>query len=82
MAMTASTGQGSHTPPSLPSPPAPAPIGGFSPAAASSAAFAFSIFLALTSLLVLGASRAGRRMRLVSKPWRPAPFLLMPERPG
>jgi hypothetical protein len=80
-ATMAIAGRGSQSPPA-PSPPAPVPVGGFSPEAGSSSGFAFSVFLTLAGLLVLGAPWARRRMRLASEPWPTAPFVLMPERPG
>jgi hypothetical protein len=42
----------------------------------------FSIFLMLAGLLRLAAPRTKRRLRLASEPWRQAPFVLIPERPG
>jgi hypothetical protein len=49
---------------------------------ASSFGIAFSIFFTLASLLLLGGLPAMRRLRLASEPWRAAPFVLIPERPG
>jgi hypothetical protein len=43
---------------------------------------AFSIFLTLAGLLLIGGPAAMRRLRLASQPWRSAPFVLIPERPG
>jgi hypothetical protein len=59
--------------------PSPAP-GGVAPGATASG-FGLSIFV-LAGLLVLGAPPARRRLRLSSEPWRVAPFVLLPERPG
>jgi hypothetical protein len=63
---------------------APSPLpGGSSGAMASSATGVGSlIFLTLVGLLLMGGLAAMRLLRLASKPWRPAPFVLIPERPG
>jgi hypothetical protein len=81
---TPNTRRGSLSPPSIPTSPAPAPapVGGSTPAGGGASGFGFSVLLTLAGLLVLGAPWAGRRMRLASESWSPAPFLLMPERPG
>jgi hypothetical protein len=41
-----------------------------------------STFLTLAGLLLLGAPRAMRRLRLSCEPWLTACFVLIPERPG
>jgi hypothetical protein len=67
----------------VPSTPVPSPPpAGSSGAMASSFGIAFSIFFTLASLLLLGGLPAMRRLRLASEPWRAAPFVLIPERPG
>jgi hypothetical protein len=67
----------------LPSAPAPSPLpGGFAGAMASAAGSAFPIFLTLVALLLVGSLAAMRLLRLASEPWRVAPFVLIPERPG
>jgi hypothetical protein len=60
---------------------APSP-GGASPATAAGTGFGLSISLILAGLLILAAPWAKRRLGLASEPWRPAPFVLIPERPG
>jgi hypothetical protein len=79
-------GDGGHggaavgSPPVSPGP-GPAPSG----AAGSSAGatgLALSGFLTLAGLLLLGAPRAMRRLRLSCQPWLTACFVLIPERPG
>jgi hypothetical protein len=63
--------------------PGPAPVQGFAfPASAGNAGFGFSIFLMLAGLLLLGALLVSGRLRLSSEPWRPAPFVLILDRPG
>lgn len=64
-----------------PGPTSPLP-GGSSGAMASAAGVAFSIFLTLAGLLLMGGLAAKRLLRLASEPWRAAPFVLIPERPG
>jgi hypothetical protein len=67
----------------LPAPsPTPAPTGGFSTATSASSGFGSIFFLTLATLLACGAPQALRRLRLASEPWRPAPFVLIPDRPG
>jgi hypothetical protein len=61
-------------------PPA-APASGFSSAAGSPSGF-FSLFLLLAGLLALGAPWARRLLRPSGRSRRPAPFVLIPERPG
>jgi hypothetical protein len=82
---TGSDGRRAGAPPSanvLPTP-APSPLpGGSSGAMASTAGAAFAIFLTLAGLLLMGGLAAMRLLRLASEPWRRAPFVLIPERPG
>jgi hypothetical protein len=60
----------------------PAP-GSVTPATGTGSGFGgLSIFLILAGLLMVAAPRTKRRLRLASEPWRPAPFVLIPERPG
>jgi hypothetical protein len=61
--------------------PGPAP-GGASGSAAGASGLALSGFFTLAGLLLLGAPRAMRRLRLSCQPWRTACFALIPERPG
>jgi hypothetical protein len=61
--------------------PGPAP-GGASGSSAAASGLALSGFLTLAGLLLLGAPRAMRRLRLSCEPWRTACFVLIPERPG
>jgi hypothetical protein len=75
-------GSGPGSPPVNPAPgPTPAPSGA-SGSAAGSSGIALSGFLTLAGLLLLGAPRAMRRLRLSCQPWRTACFVLIPERPG
>ena len=75
-------GSGGASPPVNPAPgPAPAPSGA-SGSAAGFSGVALSGFLTLAGLLLLGAPRAMRRLRLSCQPWRTACFVLIPERPG
>lgn len=67
-------------PPAGPAP-ASAPSGA-SGAAAGGGGLALSGFLTLAGLLLLGAPRAMRRLRLSCRPWLTACFVLIPERPG
>jgi hypothetical protein len=63
--------------------PRPAPVQGFAfPASAGNAGFGFSILLMLAGLLLLGALLVSGRLRLSSELWRPAPFVLILDRPG
>jgi hypothetical protein len=79
-------GDGGHggaavgSPPVSPGP-GPAP-GGAAGSSAGATGLALSGFLTLAGLLLLGASRAMRRLRLSCQPWRTACFVLIPERPG
>ena len=66
-------------------PVSPAP--GSAPSGASgsptgASGLALSGFLSLAGLLLLGAPRAMRRLRLSCQPWLTACFVLIPERPG
>jgi hypothetical protein len=67
----------------IPAAPNPAPLPqGSSGATASGVGVAFSIFLILAGLLLIGGLAAMRLLRLASEPWRVAQFVLVPERPG
>jgi hypothetical protein len=68
------------SPPVSPTP-GPAPSGA-SGSATGASGFATSGFFTLAGLLLLGAPRALRRLRLSCRPWRTACFALIPERPG
>jgi hypothetical protein len=70
------------SPPVSPSPSPPPAPGGAAGSAAGSSGLALSGFLTLAGLLLLGAPRAMRRLRLSCEPWRTACFVLIPERPG
>lgn len=61
---------------------APPSPGGASPATAAGTGSGLSIFPILAGLLMLAVPWAKRRLRLASEPWRLAPFVLIPERPG
>jgi hypothetical protein len=76
------TGVGGRPAPAAPPEHAPPSPGGASPATAAGTGFGFSIFLTLAGLLMLAAPWAKRRLGLASEPWRLAPFVLIPERPG
>ncbi len=63
--------------------PGPAPGGASGGAAVGGASgLAPSAFLSLAGLLLLAGPRAMRRLRLSSRPWLTACFVLIPERPG
>ena len=63
--------------------PGPPPGGASGGAAVGGASgLAPSAFLSLAGLLLLAAPRAMRRLRLSSRPWLTACFVLIPERPG
>ena len=62
--------------------PGPAPSGASGGAAAGGSGGAFSAFFTLAGLLLLAAPLAMRRLRLASRPWLTAFFVLIPERPG
>jgi hypothetical protein len=75
-------GSGGRSAPVSPTPsPPPAPSGA-SGSAAGASGLALSGFLTLAGLLLLGAPRATRRLRLSFEPWLTACFVLIPERPG
>jgi hypothetical protein len=69
------------SPPISPAP-GPAPSGASGASAMGASALALSGFLTLARLLLLGAPRAMRRLRLSCQPWLTACFVLIPERPG
>ncbi len=62
--------------------PGPAPGGSSGSATGGVAGFGISPLLTLAGLLLMGAPRAMRRLRLLCRPWRTACFVLIPERPG
>jgi outer membrane biosynthesis protein TonB len=62
--------------------PGPAPGGAAGGSAAGTSGLALAGFLTLAGLLLLGAPRAMRRLRLSCEPWLTACFVLIPERPG
>jgi len=62
--------------------PGPAPSGASGAAVGGASGVAPSAFLSLAGLLLLAAPRALRRLRLSCRPWLPACFVLIPERPG
>jgi hypothetical protein len=62
--------------------PGPAPSGASGAAVGGASGVAPSAFLSLAGLLLLAAPRAMRRLRLSSRPWLTACFVLIPERPG
>jgi hypothetical protein len=62
--------------------PGPAPSGASGAAVGGSSGVAPSAFLSLAGLLLLAAPLAMRRLRLSSRPWLTACFVLIPERPG
>jgi hypothetical protein len=62
--------------------PGPAPGGASGASAIGGSALGLSGFLTLLGLLLLGAPRAMRRLRLSCEPWLTACFVLIPERPG
>lgn len=68
--------------PSTWAPPSPAPGGPISSPGASAPGATAPTLLALACLLLLADPRARRRLRLLGARLRPAPFLLLPERPG
>jgi hypothetical protein len=76
-------GAGSTTVGVIPAAPAPAPLPqGSSGAMAGGVGVAFSIFLILAGLLLIGGLATMRLLRLASESWRMAQFVLVPERPG
>jgi hypothetical protein len=67
----------------IPAAPIPTPLPlSSSSATASGVGVAFSIFLTLAGLLLIGGLAAMRLLRLASDSWRMAQFVLVPERPG
>jgi len=62
--------------------PAPPPGAAFPSAAGGTAGVGFSFFITLAALLVLGAPWTRRRLRSAGRPRWPAPFVLIPDRPG
>jgi hypothetical protein len=81
-----SPSEGGHGGAAISSPPvgpAPSPApGGAAGAATGAAGFApLSTFLSLAGLLLLGAPRVLRRLRLSCEPWLAGCFVLVPERP-
>ncbi len=62
--------------------PAPLPDGSSGAMASSAPGVGSLIFLMLVGLLSMGGLAAMRLLRLASESWRPAPFVLIPERPG
>jgi hypothetical protein len=67
--------------PALINAPPASPANGSSSAAGSPSGF-FSLFLLLAGLLALGAPWARRLLQPPGRSRRPAPFVLIPERPG
>ena len=81
----AMAGTSRHTPLAHPPVPTPAPApGGVTavPLSAAGTGISVSIFLTLAGLLLLAAPRTTRRLRDAGEAWRPAPFVLIPARPG
>ena len=74
-------GSTSGSPPVGP-PTGPAPAGVSGGAGMGAAGLIFPGFLTLAGLLLAGAPRAMRRLRLSCEPWLTACFVLIPERPG
>ena len=74
-------GSAAGSPPVSP-PPGPAPSGASGGSAVGASGLALSGFLTLAGLLLLGAPRAMRRLRLSCQPRLTACFVLIPERPG
>jgi hypothetical protein len=61
--------------------PGPEPGGASGATATGAAGVALSSLLTIAALLLVGPSRAMRRLRLVAEPWRTTSFVLIPERP-
>jgi hypothetical protein len=74
-------GSAAGSPPVSPAP-GPAPSGASGGSAVGASGLALSGFLTLAGLLLLGAPRAMRRLRLSCQPCLTACFVLIPERPG
>jgi hypothetical protein len=70
------------TPPVSPAPGGPPSGAASGGAAVGGSGLALSGFFTLACLLLLGAPRAMRRLRLACEPWLTACFVLIPERPG
>jgi hypothetical protein len=68
-------------PPAAPAP-GSAPSGASGAASGGASGAGVSSFLTLAGLLLLGAPRALRRLRLSCEPWLAGCFVLIPERPG
>jgi hypothetical protein len=68
-------------PPAAPAP-GSAPSGASGAASGGGSGAGVSSFLTLAGLLLLGAPRAMRRLRLSCEPWLAGCFVLIPERPG
>ncbi len=80
-------GSDNHSPSTVSAPPASPsssqpPAGAAGGAAAGGSGMALSGFLSLAGLLLLGAPRAMRRLRLSFRLWRASCVALIPERPG
>ena len=79
--------QGDHggiaisSPPVGPAPSSPSPGGAAGAATGGSGVAPLSTFLTLAGLLLLGAPRVLRRLRLSCEPWLAGCFVLVPERP-
>ncbi len=69
------------SPPVGPAPSSPAPGGAAGAATGGSGVAPLSTFLTLAGLLLLGAPRVLRRLRLSCEPWLAGCFVLVPERP-
>jgi hypothetical protein len=69
------------SPPVGPAPSSPAPAGAAGAATGGSGVAPLSTFLTLAGLLLLGAPRVLRRLRLSCEPWLAGCFVLVPERP-
>jgi hypothetical protein len=69
------------SPPIGPAPSSPSPGGAAGAATGGSGVAPLSTFLTLAGLLLLGAPRVLRRLRLSCEPWLAGCFVLVPERP-
>jgi hypothetical protein len=69
------------SPPVGPAPSSPSPGGAAGAATGGSGVAPLSTFLTLAGLLLLGAPRVLRRLRLSCEPWLAGCFVLVPERP-
>jgi hypothetical protein len=76
------SGGGSHTQAGSPEPDTGRTPGGSSPGGATPTGPSGSFFFIVAGLLLLAAPGARRRLRHASLPRLPAPFVLIPERPG